>query len=467
MFYNRKEELRILEDIYSKLKKRGMFHVVYGRRRVGKTELIKHFSSKHKSLYLFVEVKTEREILNDLEQSIEKILQIRPRFENWDNFFNFLFKEFKEKHIILIFDEFQNFNKINKGIFSKIQKYWDENKDKSKIFLIVIGSYIGLMKRLFMDKKEALFGRADYYTNLLPFNILQTSEFIKKTTNIKNIELIFNIYSITDGIPKYLLYLDLYKFNNIFELIDALFIDSPAPLNEEGKNILVLEFGSEHKGYFSILEAISRGKNIQNEIVHATGLNKDTVAKYIHELLNYYEIIKKEYPVTEKPSPKLSRYFLKDNFYKFWFRFIYKNKSLLESDKELLKDIIKKEYNSYMGYVFEDICIQLLKKLSFSFTKIGKWWYKDREIDIIALNKEKKEILFCECKWKNEKMKLNILKNLEEKAKLVNWFNSKRKEYFMLFSKNGFEKKLEEYAKNKNVKLFDLKDIEKVLNKSK
>jgi len=129
MFYDREKELMILADAYKKLNKKSVFYVIYGRRRVGKTELVKQFCNKFRSIYLFIEVKTDKELLGDLENAVEKIIGIKPRFESWDNFFEFIFKQ---KGIILIFDEFQNFSKINPNFFSKLQKYWDEYQQKSQ-----------------------------------------------------------------------------------------------------------------------------------------------------------------------------------------------------------------------------------------------------------------------------------------------------------------------------------------------
>jgi len=212
--------------------------------------------------------------------------------------------------------------------------------------------------------------------------------------------------------------------------------------------------------YKLILEAIAFGKTKLNEIKDYIKVKRTDISPYLKNLLEV-RAIKRIVPVTEKVKSRLGRYDLSDNFLKFWFRYVYPNLSSIE---EGIFDVrsIKKDYNAYLGSIFEEVCKQfLIRNNFFPFTKIGKWWHKDKEIDIVALNEQTKEIIFCECKWRNKINQEEVLQRLKQKAQCVEWNKGKRKEYYTIFAKSFKEK-----HKEKNVFLFDLKDLERFLRKA-
>ena len=461
-FYDREKELTFLEEAYKKTEVKSIMLVLYGRRRVGKTELVKKFLKGKKSLYIFVEPKPERELLGELEKSSQGILGVAPRFRDWDEFLAFIFREMNGGVVVL--DEFQNLLKVNPRVFSTIQRRWDEYQNASNVLLIFIGSYVGLMKKIFTDRKEPLFGRADFLVNLKPFTFFQTCEFLGR-----DIGECLQLYAMFGGIPKYLLYSFLFREKPL-RLAEKLFIEEPAPLRDEGKHILVMEFGSEHKGYFSILQAVASGRATQKEIVDHTGLKKDTVGKYLHELINAYGIIKREYPLPGKKRSRLSRYFLMDNFYRFWFRFIYRNLSILESDPDRMVKIMEEQFNSYLGVVYEDAARELLiqlnraGKLPLTFTEVGRWWSRGDEIDLVALDPASKNIAFFEVKWSSlgKRDADRILRDLMRKASLVQWHSQDRKERYGILAKKI---KGKEQLREKGIHAYDLEDIEELLKR--
>jgi len=456
-FINRKNEIRILEDIYKS--NSSSLVVIYGRRRVGKTELSREFIKGKKAVYLFIEIKPEALILKDIEESFGEIFEIKPRIDNWDDLFNLIF-EHKEK-LIVVFDEFQNLSKVNPGIFSKFQKYWDLNHNKSQHMFLIIGSYVGMIKKIFKDTKEPLFGRATMLFNIKPFSFFDSFTFLKAFFDLE-IEAASKFYFIFGGVPKYLLLAGQMGTDDPVETLKKLFIDTRI-LAEEGRNILTLEFGSEHRSYFSILEAISSGNATPKEISDYTGLEPGAVSKYLHELVTNYEIVINEKPVIMSRM-RDTRYFLVDNFFNFWFRFIYKNSRLLEINPEKAFEMIMKDINSYFGKAFEKMAAEFLIEMNrkgmlpFEFMDIGRWWHKTEEIDIITLNKEKKEISFFECKWSSldAKEAQLILSELERKAALVNWYNARRKERFGIIAKEIRDK---EKLKGMGYIVFDLGDF--------
>ena len=456
-FINRKNELHILENIYKS--KSSSLVVIYGRRRVGKTELSREFIKGKKAVYFFIEIKPEALIFKDMEESLGEILKIKPRIDNWDDFFELIFEQ-KEK-LIVVFDEFQNLSKVNPGIFSKFQKYWDINHTESKHMFLIISSYVGMIKKIFKDTKEPLFGRATMLFNIKPFNFFDSFSFLKAFFDLET-EDASKFYFIFGGVPKYLLLAGQMGTRDPVETFKKLFLDTKI-LAEEGKNILTLEFGSEHRSYFSILEAISSGNATPKEISDYTGSPPGSVSKYLHELVNNYEIVIREKPLIMSRA-RDTRYFLLDNFFNFWFRFIYQNSRLLEINPERAFELIMKDMNSYFGKAFEkqaaEFLIEMNKKgsLPFEFMDIGRWWHKTEEIDIITLNKEKKEISFLECKWSSlgTKEAEIILAELKRKGALVKWYNSSRKERYGIIAKEIEDK---EKLREMGYLVFDLRDF--------
>ncbi len=455
MFYDRKEELSYLSIQRENSKKRSLFLVIIGRRRVGKTALVREFLKNEGGIYLFIEVKDESLIFQDAEMAFEPVLGFRPRISSWEEMFDMVGKN----RLIIVLDEFQNLLQVNRSAFSKIQGIWDRVEGNGGVLLIAVGSYTGMMKKIFTDAKEPLFGRAESIIPLRPFTFLQTSEFLEKL-GIGSIKKKIEIYSVLGGVPRYLLQAGRVKNDILWEL----FYSSMAPLRDEGKNLLVLEFGKEHRGYFSVLEAVSRGKSTQKEITDYTGMPKDTVGKYIFELTNEYELLRKVEPVPLLRK-KMGRYRIGDNFYSFWFRFVYSKESLVEIDPNRARKEGESELPEHIGRIFEDIIRELVvSKGVFKADAIGPWWNrKGDEIDLVALNEKKKEILFAEVKWRNRPAGWNVVEGLMEKKELVKWNKEERKERFLIVSKSGFTKKCIERMDDKGIMHWDLRDVEKIL----
>jgi len=460
-FYDRKDEIKKLRTLTS-LDKSTMI-VIYGRRRVGKTRLVQHVFGND-SFYFFVAEKEERLILDDFRTILMERRDYVPNFTDLDDFFGFLFT-LSDKEIF-IFDEFQNFNKINTGVFSIIQKYWDKYKDKDerKYSFLFLGSYTGLMKHLFKDYKTPLFGRSDALFNLKPLQY----DVCKDILVDLEISTFVEIYSIFGGVPKYYELLENVTDRTLLNIISEQFLDIGAPLLDEGTNILISEFGTQYRIYFSILEAVASGASTLNDIANRTGIKNTSLGPYMSDLINEYEILVRKVPVNEKPSKsKKGRYFIKDNFFKFWFRFIHKNRGFIESGRpEYVLSKIESELDQYIGPVFENICVEFLhrlndeKKLPFVFQNIGSWWNrKGDEIDIVALNDDTKDILIGECKWNNRKMDVDILTKLKDKKSLIKWNHNARTEHYCLFSKSGFSKRLRDAAEDEDILLFALDDL--------
>lgn len=452
-FYNRKKESSFFENNIINEKKKK-FVVMYGRRRIGKTTLIKEvFKNKKNVLYYFVEVKKEETLLKDFSLSFSKAI-----YSDWYDLFSDLF----DKYDYIIFDEFQNFFKVNQEILYALQHAWDENKNNTK--MIVLGSYVGMMKKIFTDKKMPLYGRNDYIMKIKEFS-LKDSIIMLKDFGYNIIES-FEIYAMVGGIPKYLWLFE--KKKSLKELIYDIFLDDFSPLREEAKNILISEFGSEHKSYFSILEALAGGLKTSSEIADISGIPITNVSKYIKELSEIYEIISKKTPLLYQKKKNM-KYAIIDNYYNFYFNNIYKNYSLLEFSPKKAVEKIYNNFSTYMGFQFEEISKKFIIEnpeiFGFIPEEIGSTWgrvpyEKNESFDIDIVAKDKNNILFGECKWTNKKVGVEVYDKLKLRSEFIKSKALNKK--YVIFSKSGFTEDLLNF-KNDNLFLFTPENMGKFI----
>ncbi|WP_457752403.1 ATP-binding protein [Thermococcus sp.] len=425
MFYDRERELEKLKDVYSY--PGSSFIVIYGRRRVGKTALVREFLKDKLGLYFFVGEKDETLLLEEWVGEVEEKRSghlpsyVKPKFDSLEELVEFLLDFSRERKLVLVFDEFQNFRVVKPSFFSSLQRLWDEKKETSNLMFIAVGSYVGMIKRIFMDRKEPLFGRADEWMKLKPFDFWTAWGFVRSLVEI-NPRHFVELYSALGGMPRYLLYVPRYYRGDSIEAIRGLFFDEFAPLREEGLNVLKLEFGRYYRSYFSILEAVSLGYVTPKEISDGTGLKPLTVGKYLSELTNHYEYLVREVPVTENPlKTRKVAYRISDEFFNFWFRFIYHNYTALEEDPGKVFERFRAEFPAFVGKTYERIAREFVKGLNLGFKpeRIGRWWYKGEEIDVVAY--DRKNVILFEVKWRDLSTKdaKRVLKGLEEKAELL------------------------------------------------
>lgn len=451
-FIGREKEIKQIEN----LSKENFFLIVKGRRRIGKTMLLR--KTLKDSIYLFIwPDKTSDWILEQISKEYSL-----PSFKNFGSLLEYLFEQKKT----VIIDEFQNFLNVDKSIFGEIQKIIDERKNNNKKFkLAVAGSSYSMMNKVFYDSASPLYGRK---TNELLLENLDIPSLLKELKISLN--KFFEIWAVFEGVPYYYELLDLRKSSqeNIIDLV----LSKDCQLKEEGNAILSIEFGKDSKTYNTVLTAISEGKTKLNEISSLFNNKTNETVKYLDTLRKEFNLVKKITPLTENPNKsRLGRYEIIDNFLSFWFYFYDRNKPYIEQERfDEVKSFFNREFNTYLGRKFEKFILNLIKNKKilkdFSFDKIGNQWGKagDKEvyeIDVLALNDSKKEALFGECKWKDKVNAFEVLNELVKKTKFVDWHNNERKESFAIFAKS-FSKKVLEFD-GKKVYCLDLKDIEKSL----
>lgn len=469
LFVNREKELQFLNKLY-KSNSSELF-ILYGRRRIGKTQLTLEFLKNKKGIYYMCSEEGDIINIKNLQKELSKIAGKdfnNLKIDNWYDLFSIFFKFYNSKDkLILIIDEFPYLIKKNQNIPSIFQKLWDDQLINKNILLILTGSSISIMEKKVLNVKSPLYGRrtAQWELEAIPF------EHIHKFLPNSNIIDLYKTYFVFGGIPAYLQKLDTKaSFEN--NLINQIFTKGNY-LNQEGNLLLSYEF-SETTNYKLILNAISQGKQKQKEIVDFTHLDYSLVSKYLFVLKNL-GIITEEIPVTEKKSFKGRLYKIKDNYLQFWFRYLFSNMSFIESHspKEIF-DFYKTDIDLYFGLKFEDLIKEQFISSNIptqnKYNLFGRVWGKipikyivdkdksSYEIDIVGINSiTKKEILFCEVKWQDNVNAEKLAKELVQKSKYVKWGTKDRLEEYILVAKS-FSNKINKLD-NKKITCLDLNDI--------
>ncbi len=409
-FYDRKNELKLLRGIASSSRKTGQMSFIVGRRRTGKTTLIKESFKNDDFIYLFVSKKNEKLLCEEFTASIEAGtgLKVFGEFSRFKDVFAYLLDASKQKPLTLAIDEFQEFAHINGSIYSDMQDIWDSNKNEAKINLVLSGSVFSLMKKIFEGEKEPLFGRADNRIHLQPFAVDVLKKLYREYCPEYKNEDLLAFFMLTGGMPKYVEYFVDRELFTGAAMLDAIFSQNSIFL-EEGRNVLIEELGKEYGTYFSILALIAASKTSRSEIESVLEKN---VGGYLDRLEKDYCIIKKISPMFAKPNSRSRKYFIDDNFLNFWFRYIYKYQSAIEIENfEQLKKYVKDDFSSYSGRFLEKYFVGKLIA-SRDYTEIGSYWEAGNrnEIDIVAVNEFEKRALVAEVKLNPDKISLNELK---------------------------------------------------------
>lgn len=462
MFIGRENELNTLNRLYNSDK--FEFAVIYGRRRVGKTALINEFV-KDKDNIFFTGVETNaKQNLDNFSSCIMEYntgLATGASFNNFQTALEYVFELASAKRIVLVIDEYPYVARASKSLASTLQLLIDKNKDTSKLFLILCGSSMSYMEDHVLSYKAPLYGRITAQFKIKPFEFLEACRYFNNFSDEDKAL----AYGIVGGTPQYLMQLD--NTLSIEENIKNTHLNPSSSIFEEPNNLLKQEV-REPAIYNAVITAIATGSSKMNEISNKIDEDTSVCATYIKNLITL-GIVKKESPYGEKSTRK-TIYSIEDNMFRFWYRFVPENTSIISRGAvDLAYSRIAPELSSYMGSVFEDICKQYLWKLllegkcAVNFTDLGRWWgakpktKSQEEIDIMGTDKD--TALFAECKWTNEKVDLGVLETLLERSTLFNY----KKTHFYLFAKTGFTKGCIDRAnKMGNVTLVTYENILKV-----
>ena len=461
MFIGRTEELANLNERYNS----GKFEcaIIWGRRRVGKTELITEFVRDKKHIYFTAVEGTEQKNLDILSKAVFNGLKGEIRmnslvFKSFIDCLDYIYENAKNEKLIFVIDEYPYLAGSKKSVSSILQQYIDHKFQHINFMLILCGSSMSFMEKQVMGNKSPLYGRRTCQYKIPPFDFKTSALFHKNFSKQEQAV----IYGITGGIPKYLLQID--DKTDLKTNIIKNFFSPDSLLFEEPGNLLKQEL-REPAVYNSIITAIATGSSKLNEIATKSHITTSSCSVYLTSLLSL-NIVKKELPILSKPNARNTIYRLNDGMFRFWYKFVYDNISEINMRQgAVIYDEIEDQISDFMGETFEEICKQYLwreniaGRLPFRFKDCGRWWgtnpieKEEQEIDLLAYAKNGK-CLFAECKWTNTKTDNQTLENLIKKASMFNYADK----YYMLISKSGFNEDLKKRANN-NIILVEFKNI--------
>jgi AAA+ ATPase superfamily predicted ATPase len=387
---------------------------VVGRRRVGKTALLTRAHRTGDALYFFVSKKNEALLCEEYREELQNRLGVTifGTIGTFRDMFCYVMDLSCQRHFTLIIDEFQEFLSVNPSVYSDMQNIWDAKKDTSKINLILCGSVYSLMRRIFEQSKEPLFGRSTARLHVKAFPAATVKEIIQDHYPEYTNDDLLAFYMVSGGIAKYT---ELLAGANAFTLdriVDEIFSDNSLFL-DEGRNMLVDEFGKDYGNYFSVLTLIASSKTSRSEIESIIGI---PTGGFLDRLENDFGLITKVRPLLSKPGSHNVKYRIDDNFLRFWFRFIYKYRGAVEMGNfAYVKDLILREYKTYSGLILERYFTARLST-SENLSAIGSYWERgnQNEIDIVALNEYEKYAIIAEVKRQAENIDMGLLQKKAE-----------------------------------------------------
>lgn len=418
-FFGRNKEISELQETNRLSEHTARFTIVTGRRRSGKTSLLlKAYEDVSDMLYFFVARKSEAELCKDFITEITEKLQIPILgvVSRFADIFKFLMQLSKTRHLTVVIDEFQDFKRVNPSVFSDMQKIWDLNKAEAHINLVVCGSIYSLMNVIFKGSKEPLYGRQTGEIKVTAFPPSTIREILACYNPSFTAEDLLALYLYTGGVAEYVeMMMDSGATNKT--LMMEKFVCKNSYFINEGKNMLIEEFGRDYTRYFEILQLIASGHTTRSEL---ESIMKTELAGYITKLENDYSLISRNMPMFQKSNRNI-RYQIEDNFLRVWFRYIYKYSYMLEVGANgKLKALMEKDYTTYSGRVLERYFRSVMIE-SEEFTRIASWWDRrgENEIDIIAADELEQRVTFYEVKRQAKDINIVILKD-----KAVQFFNT-------------------------------------------
>nr|MDO8116147.1 ATP-binding protein [Candidatus Sigynarchaeota archaeon] len=441
-FKDRKTEMQALQERLNS--DRFELIVIYGRRRVGKTELVLQATRAMKRVYYLATGASNLPRFHDsCMAQVPSTAKVKMDYE-------VLFDHLKDKVDVIIIDEFQEIIKEDENVVSLLQSVIDQHLHASRLKIVLLGSSISLMQSKVLGYKAPLYGRRTGSMKLEPVRFYDLASFFPGAT----FEELVEIYGFADGIPQYLVQVK----RPFWQWLMSQLKDEIGFLRDELEFLLRYEF-SNPSTYKSVLEAIALGNTTVGEIKDRMKVARTDISPYLENLATL-GFISRQVPVTENTTTRSGRYYIKDNFIKFWFRFVYPNLSAIES-RAFDMSTITDHYGQYLGAVFEEVSMQyVIESKLFPFSKIGHWWWKDHEVDIVGLH-EPSETLSCgECKWSEGVDGASVARRLKETSTYIPWRASSRHDAYYIFAKS-FSRRIDEIDGDP-VRCIDAAEMEKV-----
>jgi hypothetical protein len=463
MFINRIVELEQLSGLY--FSDRAELFVLYGRRRVGKTELLRAFCTGKPHIFFIATLSTDNEQLATFSRQIWEFNHPETlegfTFPSWDAAFSAL-ADLPGRPIIVL-DEFTYLMSGNKAIPSILQKVWDERLKNTQVMLVLCGSYIGMMETEILGYQAPLYGRRTGSTLLQPLNLPSSALFFPRYSPEEQ----FLAWAVLGGMPYYLTSFS--DRQNLLTNIRQHILDARSGELYSEPRLLLMEELREPRNYFSLLRSIAQGNSRLNEIAQASGVGSaHTVARYL-DILQQMRLITRRVPATESQPGRTKRgiYQIDDHFLRFWFRYVHPYQGSLDlglSDS-VLTQRVRPDLDHFAATAFEEAAREFVAagartgRWSFLPERIGSWWSREAELDVLAINQAEHIALVGECKWSVNSVGTNILDELKHKAETMATESGIEQIQYALFSRKGFTDALKERAAHENVKLFTVDEL--------
>ena len=458
LFIGRQAELDTLQKEYER---DSGFVVIYGRRRVGKTTLIKEFLKGKNAFYFLatkeIESQSRKRFANVIARTTNNPVIGKAAFSDWLDLFSLIADWKPEEKKVLVIDEFPYLVKTNEAFVSVLQNAWDEILRGRNVTLILCGSLISMMKKHALSYDSPIYGRRTAQIRLMPLSF--TDVFDTQSCSFSDA---VEQFSVTGGVPKYLEFFS--ENRTLYDEIAETVLSKNGFLYEEPQFLLENEVQSPNS-YFSIIKAISDGNHRLSNIASALGLETTALTPYLNTLMEL-GFVEKQVPITEK-NPDKSRkglYFVSDNFIRFWFRYIYPFKGELELDnKQIVFDEMEKSFlSNFVALTYETVCQSLFAKfcadgkIDFIPSRIGSYWineYGERntQIDVMAYDRKNRLLFAGECKYHTKPVDADVYFELRKKVEGSKDIASAFPDYriiYGVFSKSGFRDRLLEIGKN-------------------
>ena len=415
-FFGRQEEISALRRIRSAATENARMTVLTGRRRVGKTALVRKALDDGKMPYVHLPITRQPEVTlcEQLQAECEDVLHLgmHGTCRRFGDLFRELMKESVRRPFTLVLDEFQEFDRTNPGVFGDIQAIWDRFHPQSKINLVISGSVNRLMNKIFLSDSEPLYGRNTGRLQLQPFSASLLKEIFRSYRPAYKPADLLVLWTLTGGVARYV---DLLMSEKAFSrkaMMETVF-DPTSSYLDEGRTILADEFGPDYGTYFTILAVLSSGQTTSAELKNVLGCE---VGGYLAKLENQYGVISKKQPLFAKSSSKNCHYQIDDCFFRFWFRFVFKNRYLQELGRyDRMRELAERDFDAFAGYSLERYFIWKMREGT-SFTRIGSWWDRkgENEIDLVCEDEAKGLLSFFEVKTDVRRLDLGVLRRKSE-----------------------------------------------------
>lgn len=467
MFIDRNTELEQLNRLYRS--DQAELFVLYGRRRVGKTELLRAFCEEKPHLFFIATLSSDAEQLATFSQQIYGFNHPGTpagfTFPSWESAFQTLADLPMEPRPIVVLDEFTYLISGNKAVPSILQKVWDARLRNTHLMMALCGSYIGMMETEVLGYQAPLYGRRTASTLLQPLDLPSAAYFFPKYPAEDQ----FLAWAVLGGMPYYLCMFQ--DQQDVFTNIRRHILDSQTGSLFNEPRLLLLEELREPRNYFSILRAIAQGRTRLHEITQASGVPEVTaVARYL-DILQQMRLITRRVPATESQPEKSKKgiYQIDDHFLRFWFRYVHPNLASLDLGlaDAILDQRIRPDLDHFAAAAFEEAARAFVARLAqtgqlaFLPERIGGWWDRDAEIDVLAISQSEKAALIGECKWSIHPVGTNVLEELKKKGERLAQGSEIQKFQYALFSRSGFTPAVEKQAKNEGIGLYAVEDLVK------